>query len=174
MNNLARSLLGGVALGALAIAPAMASDSPAFHLFAMHDGRLVSKTIMHHSHRQHISTVISTYSYIQPSDLHKTVKLRHTYFKWSDNHDICSTPKQWVKLSTKRTQYAKIGISTETYSEGCPNGPTTFYGDTYKLTNPAGEGQRDSFYSSLIGRFTFDGNKYRGDLILDVTVVISQ
>jgi hypothetical protein len=62
-----------------------------------------------------------------------------------------------------------VGFFTETYSNGC-----VAYGDTYKLTDPAGEGKTDSFVSSLIFTFQSGGVKYKGKLNLDVSVEIGE
>jgi hypothetical protein len=45
MNNLTKTRLGGVALCALATAPAMAEDVPDFHVTVLHAGNVVNKTI---------------------------------------------------------------------------------------------------------------------------------
>jgi hypothetical protein len=47
-----------------------------------------------------------------------------------------------------------------------------FYGNTYKLTNPEGEGKTDTFVSTLIGKFENNGVKYKGKLNMDVSVTI--
>ena len=49
-----------------------------------------------------------------------------------------------------------------------------FYGDTYKLTNSAGEGQTDYFPSRLIAKYKRSGIKYKGTLLLDVNVTIGK
>jgi hypothetical protein len=85
------------------------------------------------------------------------------------------TPQK-IKIPKKST-YAKLGHATETYtetySEGCGS-PTVFYGDTYKLTNPAGEGQTDRFVSALIAKYENGGQEYKGTLYLDVSVAIGE
>jgi hypothetical protein len=174
MRNLTKPLFGGVALCALATAPATAGNVPAIHVIALHDGRPVTKTILHDPHRIGVTTSIPVFSRIHASDLHKTVKLTNTYYKYMDNNDICTAAPTRMVLSAKNTAYAKLGTSTETHSFGCPSGPGILYGDTYKLTNPAGVGQTDFFVSRLIGRFTSNGVKYRGDLIMDVNVEIDE
>jgi hypothetical protein len=68
---------------------------------------------------------------------------------------------------TKKPIYGKVGFFAEAYSNGC-----VAYGDTYKLTDPAGEGKTDSFVSSLIIKFQSGGVKYRGKLNVDVGVEI--
>jgi hypothetical protein len=47
-----------------------------------------------------------------------------------------------------------------------------YYGDTYKLTNPAGEGASDFFVSSLIGKWKNGSLKYKATLKLDVSVAV--
>jgi hypothetical protein len=176
MKKLARTLLSSAALGALATAPAMADNGPAFHLFALHDGRLVSKTVRHQPGSPGMTESAPVYTTIPASDLHKKVKLTNTYYTWGNSYDVCQPPKhkQKVVLSTNKTPYAKLGTATDTYSFGYPSGPTTLYGDTYKLTNPDGIGQSDSFISTLYGTFWAYGHKYKGAATLIVTVDIKK
>ncbi|HEX4157300.1 MAG TPA: hypothetical protein VHY79_02400 [Rhizomicrobium sp.] len=171
MNNLTKRLLAGSAICALATAAAIAGNVPHFSITALHAGHVVNKTRAHTPGRQNLTYTFSVSTYIPASDLHKTVKLPDVY-KFNSYSTICSSPKQKIKVVPKKTQYAKIGTYTETYSEGCSSGPTLFYGDTYKLTNPAGEGHNDYFVSSLIGRFKNSHGKYKGTLNLDFTVSI--
>jgi hypothetical protein len=174
MNDLTKTLLGGVALCALAAVPAVAENHPAFNFTALHAGNVVNKTTIRNHGATHLTYTFSASTSIPASDLHKTVILTTTFYKFNSYSTICSSPKQKIRVDPKRTQYAKIGTVAVTYSEGCASGPTTFYGDTYKLTNPDGEGQIDHFVSSLIGRFKNSRGKYKGTLNLDFSVYIGK
>jgi hypothetical protein len=175
VNSITTALLGGTALCALATAPAIAGNISALHVTALHGGHLVNKTRVHSPGRTHLTyTFGSVSTYIPASDLDKKVKLIDTYYKWNSSNSLCTTPKEKIKVVPKKTQYATIGTFTTTYSEGCASGPTVFYGDTYKLTNPEGEGHTDHFVSSLIGWFKNGGQKYKGTLNVDVTVNIGE
>ena len=108
--------------------------------------------------------------------MHKVVKLAATYYSYYDSGSFCnSSEKQKVKLAKKKTQYAKLGTSTETYSGYCSTAPTVFYGDTYDLTKKSGEGKTDSFVSILVGRkIHYNGGLYDIEMKMDVTVLIGQ
>jgi hypothetical protein len=177
MNSITKTLLGGVAFGALATAPAIAGgiNVPPFHVTALYAGKAVNKTKVHNPpHQCRYSTCItdSVSTYVPASDLDKKVNLIYTFYKFDSNSTLCSQPREKIKVVPKKTQYAKVGAATATYSEGCASGPTTFYGDNYKLTNPAGEGQTDSFVSTLIGKIKYNGRTYMERLNLDVSVKI--
>lgn len=171
MNLITKSLLGSAAVVALATAPAMAGGAPHLSVTALYAGHAVNKTKVHNPGRKHLTYTFGVSSYVPASDLNVTVKLAGTYYKWNSNRSICTAPKEKIKVPKKST-YAKLGHSTETYSLGCSSGPTVFYGDTYDLTNSSGEGQTDSFVSTLIGKFSNSGVKYKGFLHLDVSVHI--
>jgi hypothetical protein len=174
MNKLTRILLSGAALSALAAAPAIAHPKhPAFRVTAMHAGHAVNKTKLHNPGAcRHCTTyTFAVYSY-QPASAPKKTHLVATYYRWNSYSTLCSNPKQRVTVP-KRSVYAKIGTATETYSFGCPSGPTTFYGDLW--TNKTGvAGNVDLFVSTLIGKFRarHGGEKYKGTLPLDVSVFI--
>ncbi|HEX4157950.1 MAG TPA: hypothetical protein VHY79_05705 [Rhizomicrobium sp.] len=172
MNNITKTLLGGAALCALATAPAIAGNIPAFHVQALHAGHAVNKTKIYQPGRTHLTYTFSVGTYVPASDLGTAVNLIYTYYKWNSSDNLCTQPKMKIK-APKKTQYAKLGHSTETYSEGCGS-PTVFYGDTYDLTNSKGEGNQDSFQSDLIGKFKNGSTKYLGNLYLDVTVSIGR
>lgn len=180
MNTITQALLGGAALLALATSQGSANNLSPFHVTALHAGRMVNKTRIHRPGRIDITYTISTSTHVPASDLGVTVKLGVTYYKWNSQtvsgaYTICSNPKQKIKLSTKKTAYAKLGTSTETYSYGCTSGPTVFHGDTYDLFNKAGFGQTDHFVSTLIGKFgrkAPSAPRYKGTLNLDVNVGI--
>jgi hypothetical protein len=78
-----------------------------------------------------------------------------------------------VHLSVRKTKYANINKSTESYSEGCGT-PSKFYGDVYNLTSKKASGKTDSFTSSLkANKVHFDGGIYKATLNLHVSVSIS-
>ncbi len=170
MNNLAKTLLAGSALCALTTAPAMAQNVPAFPVTALHAGHVVNKTKLQVPGRQHLTYTFGVSTYI-PAELDKKVKLLDTLYKWTSSLNCPLSEKPKIK---KKPIYGKVGFFTETYSEGCSSGPTVYYGNTYKLTNPEGEGKTDSFVSALIGKFQNNGVKYRGKLNLDVSVEIGE
>jgi hypothetical protein len=164
MNNLTRTLLGSAALCALATAPAMAGDVPAFHITALHAGNVVDKTTIHNQSRTHLTYTFGVYTYIS-AELDKKVKLAGTAYSFG-----CSALEK--ARITKQATYGKAGIDYETYSTGCGGAGEVGVVDTYKLTNPAGEGNTDHFTSSLIGKYENSGVKYKATLNLDVSVGI--
>lgn len=169
MHNLTRTLLSGTALAALAAAPSVAGNAPKFHVQALHAGKQVNKTVLHSPVGGHTTYTIGVSTYVPPSALHKTVPLALTFYKWSSSAE-CSNPRQKIK-APKKSLYGKIKTGTETYSLGC-SAPTVFYGDSYKLTDPSGEGKTDNFVSVLYGWYENAGIKYKGTLYLDVSVAI--
>jgi hypothetical protein len=173
MNNLTRILLGGAAVCALTGTSAAAQAAPAIHFTALHGGRVVNKTRLHSPHRCLRSDSCTEYVYtsVSASDLDKKVKLIDTFYKLNSNDTLCSVPKQELKVPKKST-YGKVSAATETYSEGCASGPTTFYGDVYKLTNPEGEGKVDTFISRLKGKIQLNGNTYKETLYIIPYVTI--
>jgi hypothetical protein len=171
MNNITKTLLGGSALCALATAPAMAGNIPAFHVTALHAGHAVNKTKIYQAGRTHLTYTFAVSSYVPASDLGTGVKLAATYYKWNSSDNLCTVPKMTLK-GAKKSTYGKIAHNTETYSEGCSSGPTVFHGDEYTLKKASGEGNSDSFTSDLIGKFKNGATKYLGSLTLDVTVNI--
>jgi hypothetical protein len=164
MNNITKTLLGGAALCALATAPAMAGDVADFHVTALHAGNVVNKTTIHNQSRTHLTYTFAVYTYI-PAELNVKVKLSGTGYSFG-----CSASEK-AKI-TKQATYGKAGIDYETYSTGCGGAGEVYVVDTYKLTNPAGEGLTDHFTSSLIGKYENSGVKYKGTLNLDVSVTI--
>lgn len=174
MHNLTKTLLSSVAVGALTVAPAMAQQQkhPAFALTAMHAGRVVNKTKPYRcGHFSYTSCVLTVYTSVSASDFDKRVPLAGTFYKFNSNATLCSSPKTKIK-AWRKSAYAKIGTGTETYSVGCPSGPLTFYGDTYKLNDKSGFGKADYFESMMSGKFKMNGEKYKGRLILEVFVAI--
>lgn len=172
MNKLTQTLLGGVALGALAVTPTVAQKKhPAFALTALHAGRVVHKTNFENHGATHMTYVFGVYTYLPASDFHKTVPLVQTFYKWNSYSTLCSSPKQKVSVK-KKSKYGIVHAATVTYSEGCPSGPTTFYGDNYKLNDRAGFGQADVFVSTLKGKFKNDNGTYKGKLPMYVEVDI--
>ncbi len=172
MNNLSKTLLGGVAVAALAAAPAMAHKSLHVpHVQALHTGlgHVTNKTKMGNQKAVNLTYTFGVYS-AQPASAGKNTHLIYTYYKWNSSFNLCTTPKEKNK-APKKSVYAKIGTATETYSEGCSSGPTVFYGDTW--SNKSGtSGETDTFVSTLTGKFKNSGTKYKGTLNLDVSVFI--
>ncbi len=171
MNKLTRTLLSGVALSALTASPGMAQQQHrALRVTALHAGHTVNKTERPcPPHVQHCDYTTGVYSY-QPANAPPKTHLIYTYYKWNSSGTLCSTPKEKIK-APKKSIYAKIGTATETYSLGCPSGPTTFYGDTW--SNKTGvAGETDTFQSKLIGIFKISGNRYKGVMDLNVDVFI--
>ena len=176
MNAITQALLAGAALGALMTAPAMARPAgPAMPVTALYMGHAVNKTRFHNPGRQHLTYTFEFYTTLK-AELDKKVPIRGVFYKWnstvSGNYTLCSNPRQKIKFDPKKTRYGKLSVTTETYSYGCPSGPTTFYGADYKLTNADGFGQTDYFVISDIGWFKARGNKYKGTLNMDITANI--
>ena len=174
MNNLTKTLLGGVALTALAAVPANAAkhSHPAFTVTALHAGHAVNKTKMHVPSRAHVTYTFGVSTSVSAANAGTAVKLAGTYYKFNSYSTLCSRPAQKVKVSPKKTALARVGTSTETYSFGCASGPTVFYGDTYTLNNGATSGETDSFVSTLTAKFMNSTGKYKGTLNLDVNVTV--
>jgi hypothetical protein len=172
-------LLTGAALCALGAAPAMAQPThPATHITALHAGHVVNKTNLHDllgcGRRCSQTYKYGVYT-SQPADAPPKTHLYGTYYRWNSApngyYTLCSNPKQHIQVG-KKSVYAKINKGIETYSYGCPSGPTVFYGDRW--TNGTGvTGDVDTFNSLLIGRFKGpSGEEYKGSLKLDVYVSI--
>ena len=178
MNRITQTLLGGAACCALASASAMAAGAPSIHAVALHPGhQTVLKSNMHKG--MNTSTITSTVAVstsVTAADLHQKVKLVATYYTYYDSGSFCnSSEKQKVKLKKKKTKYATLGTSTETYSGYCSTAPTVFYGDTYDLKKKSGEGKTDSFVSTLVGKgIHYNGGVYNINVNLDVSVAIGK
>jgi hypothetical protein len=162
MNAITQFLLAGAVLGVLAVGPAMAGNVPPLTVAALHAGRVVNKTMIRDPSRVHVTYTFGFSTYIPASDLNKKVKLLRTYYKFG-----CSEKAR----VTKKATYGKVGFFAETYSTSC-GGP--FYGTTYKLTNPDGEGQTDCFVSTLTSKYEQNGVKYKGTLNMNVCVEIGE
>ncbi len=157
----------------------MAAGAPSIHAAALHPGhQTVLKTRLNNAGKiAHITSTIAVSTSISASaDYKKKVKLAATYYTYYDSGSFCNkSEKQMVKLAAKKTQYAKLGTSTETYSGYCSTAPTVFYGDTYDLTSKKGAGHNDAFVSTLVGKkIHYNGGIYDIDLNLDVSVAIGQ
>ncbi len=171
MQKLTRTLLSSVAAGALGVAPAIAQPAhPGFHPVALHAGHAVNKTKLHNQGATHQTYTFGVYS-DQPAGAPKKTHLIYTYYVWGGwSSNLCMTPKPKIR-APKRSIYAKIDTATETYSFGCPSGPTVFYGDTW--TNKTGmSGETDKFVSTMTAKFMNSGTKYKGTMHLDVSVFI--
>jgi hypothetical protein len=168
VNKLTKTLLSGAAISVLTAVPVVASNAPILHLMALHGGRVVNKTKMPNRGATHVTYTFAYYS-SQSANAPPKAHLVSTFYAFSST-DICNLSKQRLEVP-KKSIYAKIGKGTETYSLGCPNGPTTFFGDTW--TNKTGKsGDTDFFVSKRIGKFEKNGTKYKETLNMDVTVFI--
>ena len=169
MDKLTEALLGGVAISALAVAPAVVQQKhPGFHFTALHGGRVVNKTKMPNHGATHITYTFGIYSY-QPANAPPKTHLIGTFYRF-ESYNFCALVKEKIK-APKKSIYARLGTATETYSFGCSNGPTTFLGDTW--TNKTGKsGDTDFFVSKLISTFKNNGTKYKATMNLDVGVII--
>jgi hypothetical protein len=175
MNAITQTLLAGAAFGALATVPAVAGDVPDIHFVALHPGhQTVLKTRMHKGGVTHITSTIGVSTFVPASDLDKKVKLVDTIYAFYDSGSFCNVSGKRFKLQERKTQYAKLGYFTETFSGYCSTGPTVFHGNTYKLINPQGEGKTDSFVSSMTGNVEYNGVKYKLMLNMDVSVAIGK
>ncbi len=173
VDGLTKALLGGVALSALTNASAIAEHKhPAFSFMALHAGRMVNKTKLHNQGATHLTYTFGVYSYFLPV-LDKKVPLA-TFYKWNSSGTLCSSPPEKEKFNPKKTLYGKLSRATETYSEGCSSGPTTFYGADYKLTDPNGFGRTDYLNIILIGKYKNSGTTYKGTLNLDITAFLEK
>lgn len=176
MNKLTKALLSGAAFGAQFGVPAFAGHAPVFHVQALHAGRVVTKTGLTHRCVQPLNCLTYTLDVstsVSASNLHKSVKLVDTFYRWR-SYSSClgdNRARNRLKIPKKKSLYGKVSPATVEYSF-CTYGPTTFYGDSYKLTDPAGTGKADSFVSILYGKFHNFNGDYKGTLTLDVSVAI--
>jgi hypothetical protein len=174
MNKITQTLLGGAACCALASASAMAAGAPSIHAAALHPGhQTVLKTAMQNGKIAHLTSTLAI-STSDSAGLKQTVKLIATYYTYYDSGSFCNkTEKQKQVLQSKKTKYAKLGTSTETYSGYCSTAPTVFYGTTYELTKKSGEGKEDSFVSTLVGKkIHYNGNVYDINTNMDISVAV--
>lgn len=173
MNKLTKTLLGGVALAALTTAPAMAQQKhPGFHYMALHGGRVVNKTKMPNRGATHITYTFGIYTYASFSQAYRQkVHLQSTFYL-NSNSSICNPNRRHFRVDQKKTEYGRTSLGKETYSFGCPSGPTTIYGMDYKITDPDAEGHTDHAEATYKARFTNSGTKYKGTLNLDVSIQI--
>ncbi len=173
MNELTKALLGGVALSAVAASFASAHDAPKFHLQALHAGKQVNKTALHNQNGTHLTYTFAVYTYVASSEIHKTVPLIYTYYRWT--YSGCTSGPPVRVRAPKKSEYGKIGIATETYTGICgPGIKSVFYGNTYKLTNPKGDGKTDGFVATQIFKYRNGSKNYKGTLNLDVKVTIEE
>ncbi len=173
VDGLTKALLGGVALSVLTNASAIAEHKhPAFNVTALHAGRTVNKTKLHNQGATHLTYTFGVYSTLH-AVLDQKVPV-NVFYKWNSSGNLCTSPPEKEKFNPKKTLYGKLSRATETYSEGCSSGPTTFYGVDYKLTDPNGFGHTDYLNIVLIGRYKNGGTTYKGTLNLDVTAFLEE
>jgi hypothetical protein len=72
----------------------------------------------------------------------------------------------------RKSTYGRVGLAIEDYSFGCISGETQFFGNTYKLKDPAGEGHTDHFVSTQIFKFVSNRKEYKGTVNINVSVAI--
>jgi len=174
MNNLTKALLGSAAITAFATAPAMAArPHPAFSMTALHAGKFVNKTKMHNPKAGHITYTFSVYSDISFAQFYQNKQLLGTFYKWNSYSTVCSNPKSHIRVDPKKTTYGRASVGTETYSQGCPSGPTKYYGAFYKITDPDAAGHTDFVHSSITGKFKNSNGTYKGTLNTNYTLAIS-
>ncbi len=167
-------LLTGAALCSLSLAPALAASAPHVHVTALHAGA-VKKSAMKQAAPGAVTYTFSVSTSVSTASAYKNkTKLAGTFYKFNSNSSLCTQPKEKVKLMTKKTKYAKLSTGTETYSEGCSSGPTTFYGDIYDLQTKSAAGKTDTFASTLTAHFKNSSGKEKGKLTLDVNVAIGK
>lgn len=168
-------LLAGASLCTLTAGAAFAKSAPNVHVLAAHPGvgHTVVKTSLHPKNAGTVTYTFSVYTAVSQSADHGVkTKLAATYYTFLSNSSLCQQPKkEKVTLSTKKTKYAKLSTSTETYSEGC-GAPTTFYGDVYDLTSKKTPKTPDAFVSTLKAKFKNASGPQTGILNLDVSVSI--
>jgi hypothetical protein len=168
-------LLAGASLCTICAGTAFAKSTP--HLVAaLHPnaGHVTFKTSLHPKNATDLTSTASVATGVTTADHLIKTKLAATYYTFLHSGTFCNPPKQKVVLSTKKTKYAKLSTSTESYSEGCGT-PSVFYGDVYDLFSKKVPKKADKFTSSLIGKnVVFGGTTYKkGTLNLDVSVTIS-
>jgi hypothetical protein len=82
------------------------------------------------------------------------------------------TVKTKFKVHPKKNEYGWACVGTETYSFGCPSGPSTIYGIDYKITDPNAEGHTDHTVGTFKRTFKNSGTKYKGTLNIDMSIEI--
>jgi len=171
MNELTRALLTGAALSAVVAASAFADDAPKFHLQALHAGKQVNKTALHNQNSGHLTYTYAVYTYVSSSEIHKTVPLIYTFYRWT--YSGCTSGPPVRVRAPKKSEYGKIGIATETYTGICgPGIKSVFYGNTYKLTKPNAQGKTDGFVATQIFKYRNGSKNYKSTLNLDVNITI--
>jgi hypothetical protein len=167
------ALLAGASLCTICAGAAFAKSTPVL-VAQIHGGQGVVKTSMHSNAPANLTSSISVATGVSTSaDFKKKTNLAATFYTFLHSGTFCNPPKQKVKLSTKKTKYAKLSTGVESYSEGCGT-PSQFFGDVYDLTSKKGKNKTDKFTSALIGKDVhFGGTTYKkGTLNLKVSVAI--
>jgi hypothetical protein len=175
MNYLAKSLLSGAAVSALASASAMGAThvgtnhimSP--NVSALHAGNFVNKSKVHDPKATKLTYTYAEYSnYVYSSDIGQSVQLLDTYWKWNSSGNICSIPKTKIKV-TKQASYGTV--TTGTYTESFTSCVIVFHGDNYDWGG-GNAGGTDTFSSKMKSKFIYDGSKYKGTINIDATVYL--
>jgi hypothetical protein len=167
-------LLAGASVCALGMSSAFAASAPNVHVTALRPGHAMVKTAMHRSPGATQTATYAVYTSVSvSSDYMKKTNLLGTFYTLNDSSSVCTpAAKQKVKLSTKKTVYAKLSTGSVTYSEGCPSGPTVFRGTVYDLQSKKAKGKTDTFTDTLSAKVKSQGEKYKFNLVLDVSVAI--
>lgn len=173
MNSLTQTLLAGAALCALGAAPAIAQQNhPRFHFTALHGGRVVNKTKMYNQDATYVTYTFGVYTSVSFSRGYgHRVHLAGTFYVWSSS-SICHLNRTKFRVDHKKTEYGKASVGTETYSFGCPSGPTSLNGMNYKITDPNAEGHTDHAAITYKTTFVDNGTKYKAKINLDVSIDI--
>ena len=166
-------LLAGASLCALGLSSAQAASAPHVHVTALRAGHATVKTALHRTPGAAQTATYSVSTSVSTASAYKTkTNLLGTFYTLNDSSSVCKpAAKQKVKLSTKKTKYAKLSTGAVTYSIGCSS-PTIFRGTVYDLQTKKAAGKTDSFVDSLSGKVTNSGQKYTFTLNLDTTVSI--
>jgi hypothetical protein len=156
------ALMVGTALwgfNTLAAAAALAEAAPQVHVLAKRDGVAVKSAMRRSPHGGSVTYTfsVSVSTSISTSADYKVKTPLKASFLIYYTGTVCQSPlHEKFKIPRTRTAYAKISKATETSSLGCPNGPSTFYGDAYDLQTRHAIGKTDRFDSTLTAKFKQD------------------
>jgi glyoxylate utilization-related uncharacterized protein len=169
-------LLAGASLCTICAGSAFAKSAP--HLVAAlhaNAGRVTVKTAQHPHQFTNLTSTFGVSTGVTSADYKVKTPLAQTYYTFLHSGTFCNPPKEKVVLATKKTKYAKLSTSVESYSEGCGT-PSQFFGDEYDLQTKKTPKKPDTFVSSLEAKKVhFDGTVYKkATLNLDVSVTISK
>jgi hypothetical protein len=170
-------LLAGASLCTISAGAAFAKSMPLVAALHPGSGHATIKTPLHLGPAQHLTSTFSVSTAVSQATDHKVkTKLAATYYTYFHSGTLCVPQKEKVVLSTKKTKYAKLSTSTETYTySSCSGTPTVYYGDVYDLISKKTPKKPDTFVSTLKGtKIHFNGGVYDIDLNLDLSVTITK